>query len=67
METKNSTNKSALHVPKLKGPPKQYQQDGHWIVKPGKTTVLLCACGNRYIKTRPHQTVCLRCLFGHKK
>jgi len=24
-------------------------------------------CGNRYIKTRPHQAVCLRCLFGHKK
>jgi len=59
--------KPAIHIPKLKGPPKQYQQDGHWIVKPGKTAVLLCACGNRYIKTRPHQAVCLRCLFGHKK
>jgi hypothetical protein len=51
---------------KHKGPPKQYQQDGHWIVKPGKTQVLLCTCGNRYIKTRPGQTECVRCMFGHK-
>lgn len=70
MATPNITKKTAAaaaHVPKLKGPPKQYQQDGHWIVKPGKTTVLVCTCGNRYIKTRPTQSVCLRCMFGHKK
>jgi hypothetical protein len=53
------------HVPKLKGPPKQFQQDGHWIVKPGKTLVLVCICTNRYIKTRAGQTMCLRCMFGH--
>ncbi len=51
---------------KTKGPPKQFQQDGHWIVKPRKTVVLVCSCGNRYIKTRPSQDACLRCMFGHK-
>ena len=51
-----------------KGPPKQFQQDGHWIVNPTKTHVLVCACGNRYLKTRPNQTVCLRCMaFGARR
>jgi hypothetical protein len=45
-----------------KGPPKHYQQDGHWIVNPNKTNVLVCTCGNRYLKTRPGQTLCLRCV-----
>ncbi len=67
MVNNSQTNKKSLHIPKLKGPPKQFQQDGHWIVKPGKTQVLLCACGNRYIKTRPGQAACLRCMFDHKK
>ena len=59
-------NKPSVHVPKLKGPPKQYQQDGHWIVKPGKTAVLLCACGNRYLKTRNAQRKCLTCI-AHRR
>ncbi len=58
--------KPITHTPKLKGPPKHYQQDGHWVVKPRKTDILICTCGNRYIKTRPHQAVCLRCMFGYK-
>lgn len=62
-----SSKKPIIIQSKVKGPPKQYQQDGHWIVKPRKTEVLVCTCGNRYIKTRPGQTVCVRCLFGHKK
>ena len=64
MATKSQNIKPAVHIPKLKGPPKQFQQDGHWIVKPGKTQVLVCTCGNRYIKTRPGQAVCIRCLFS---
>ena len=64
MATKSQNIKPTVHVPKLKGPPKQFQQDGHWIVKPGKTQVLVCTCGNRYIKTRPGQTVCIKCLFS---
>lgn len=51
---------------KHKGPPKQYQQDGHWIVKPKKTEIHTCHCGNRYLKTRPAQKECVRCMFGHK-
>jgi len=65
MANKSQTQiKKPIHIPKLKGPPKQFQQDGHWIVKPGKTQVLVCTCGNRYIKTRPGQAVCIRCLFS---
>ncbi len=52
---------------KTKGPPKHFQKDGHWIVNPTKTNVFLCKCGNRYLKTRPGQAECVRCMFGHKK
>jgi len=45
-----------------KGPTKTFQQDGHWIEKTDKTPILICECGNRYLKTRLGQKVCLRCL-----
>jgi hypothetical protein len=45
-----------------RGPTKTFQQDGHWIVKIKKTPILVCECGNRYLKTRPQQLKCLRCL-----
>lgn len=45
-----------------RGPTKTFQQDGHWVVKIKKTPIYSCACGNKYLKTRPHQTRCLRCL-----
>lgn len=48
---------------KITAPTKTFQQDGHWVVKPRKTPILICDCGNRYLKTRPGQQVCLRCLF----
>ncbi|MFA6536242.1 MAG: hypothetical protein WC250_02215 [Candidatus Paceibacterota bacterium] len=41
---------------------KHFQQDGKWVVKPVKTVILVCSCGNKYIKTRPDQEACLRCL-----
>ena len=44
------------------GPTKTFQQDGHWIVKTRKTPIYVCECGNRYLKTRPAQTRCLRCV-----
>ena len=50
----------------MQGPSKTFQQDGHWIEKPNKTAILICTCGNRYLKTRPHQAECLRCMFNHK-
>ncbi len=62
LNTNTKTKKAQEHVPVKKGPPKQFQKDGRWIVKPGKTEVLVCSCGNRYLKTRPGQTMCLRCV-----
>ena len=46
----------------LQGPHKTFQQDGHWIEKPNKTAILICVCGNRYLKTRAKQEKCLRCV-----
>src|SRR6185437_289113 len=45
-----------------KGPTKNFQQDGHWIETTEKTPILICECGNSYLKTRPGQKICLRCL-----
>lgn len=41
---------------------KTFQRDGHWIERPKPTEILVCICGNRYIKTRLKQLKCLRCL-----
>ena len=43
---------------------KTFQQDGHWIIKPRKSVVYVCACGNRYLKTRLQQRACVRCLYA---
>lgn len=40
---------------------KTFQKDGHWIEKPERTVILLCACGGKYIKTRDLQISCIRC------
>jgi len=59
---KNEVNK-AHSGKKITAPTKTFQQDGHWVVKPRKTPILICDCGNRYLKTRPGQAQCLRCVF----
>ena len=41
---------------------KTYQQNGKWIEQPGKTMIVVCLCGNKYIKTRENQMQCIRCL-----
>ena len=41
---------------------KTFQQDGQWIERPNKTIILICVCGNRYLKTRAKQEKCLRCI-----
>jgi hypothetical protein len=43
---------------------KHFQKDGKWIVKPSATVVLVCACGNKYISTRPNQTTCIKCIVA---
>ena len=45
-----------------RGPSKTFQENGHWIEKKNKTAILVCECGNKYIKTRAAQARCLRCL-----
>ncbi len=45
-----------------RGPSKTFQLNGHWIEKTQKTAILVCECGNKYIKTRALQTRCLRCM-----
>ncbi len=35
---------------------------GKWVERPRRTETLVCACGNRYIKTRPKQKECLQCM-----
>ncbi|TSC67007.1 MAG: hypothetical protein G01um101472_565 [Parcubacteria group bacterium Gr01-1014_72] len=52
--------------PNLSASKKHFQQDGHWIVRPVKTVILICECGNKYIKTRLNQTVCVGCLVRPK-
>jgi hypothetical protein len=46
-----------------------FQQAGKWVERPRKSEVLLCTCGNKYIKTREKQTSMhslyqSRCPFG---
>ncbi len=43
---------------------KNFMKNGKWIEKPHTTQVLTCACGGKYIKTRPEQKSCLRCAVG---
>jgi hypothetical protein len=50
-----------------KGPTKTFQQNGHWVEKTTVTPILVCTCGNRYLKTRHGQTKCLRCTSQGKK
>jgi hypothetical protein len=46
---------------------KNFMQNGKWIDNPNKVVVVLCKCGNKYIKTRDKQEVCLRCLAKVKQ
>ncbi len=61
MAKKEISAKEKRHSP-LREPRKTFQQDGQWIEKPNKTSILICVCGNRYLKTRRDQEKCLRCI-----
>jgi|GEM_PF-811012 hypothetical protein len=45
---------------------KTFLKNGKWIDNPNATTVVVCVCGEKYIKTRPRQTHCLRCSADKK-
>jgi len=38
---------------------------GKWVERPRRTETLVCACGNRYIKTRKNQKECVPCMVRH--
>jgi hypothetical protein len=60
------TEKARKYV-QTKGPTKTFQQGGHWVEKTNITPILVCLCGNRYLKTRPGQRLCLRCMHDAKR
>jgi hypothetical protein len=41
---------------------KNFMKNGKWIDNPKAPSVVLCPCGNKYIKTREGQRACLRCM-----
>jgi hypothetical protein len=41
---------------------KTFQQNGKWIERPGLSNIVVCGCGNKYLKTRKNQTECLSCM-----
>ncbi|MCR4334791.1 MAG: hypothetical protein NUV47_03660 [Patescibacteria group bacterium] len=41
---------------------KPFSKMGKWIEKKTIAEILVCVCGNKYIKTRKNQTVCVRCI-----
>jgi hypothetical protein len=41
---------------------KTFQKNGKWIERPGGSTIVVCLCGNKYLKTRKDQFECLTCM-----
>lgn len=44
--------------------PKKFQKRGPgiWVEKPRRCEILTCLCGNKYLKTREGQAVCIKCI-----
>jgi hypothetical protein len=43
---------------------KTFQSHGKWIEKATRTEILVCSsCGSKYIKTRPDQVSCIKCIY----
>jgi len=45
---------------------KTFHKDGKWIDNPNEVVVVVCVCGNKYIKTREPQDACLRCFVKRR-
>jgi len=41
----------------------KFTQRGKWVEKPRRCEILICICGGKYLKTRPGQINCLKCVF----
>jgi hypothetical protein len=39
-----------------------FHKTGKWVEKVTLSTILVCTCGGKYIKTRPHQLMCVKCM-----
>lgn len=47
---------------------KNYMKDGKWIDRPGAPVIHVCSeCGNKYIKTRNRQKMCLICFAEEQR
>jgi len=45
---------------------KTFQKNGKWIERPTLSAVVVCVCGNKYLKTRKNQIECLTCMSRRK-
>ena len=46
---------------------KTFNKNGKWIDRPGKLVIYECGkCGNKYVKTRRNQKMCIPCIAGAK-
>lgn len=43
---------------------KNIRKNGRWVERPLASKVSICACSNKYVKTRENQTKCIRCIYG---
>ena len=59
------TNKTVKKTVKVEKEEKLIHTWGKWVERPRRTETLVCACGNRYIKTRPRQKECIPCIVRH--
>jgi len=50
----------------MKKPEQKTQKTAHvwgkWVERPRRAEIFICACGNKYLRTRKDQMVCIRCL-----
>lgn len=42
---------------------KNFNRTGKWVEKPRLSEILTCSCGNKYIKARIGQTLCVKCMY----
>lgn len=62
IKTAKIKNKKPMPIA-IVAPVHQFQSTkGKWVEKVTKSAVLVCVCGNKYLKTRPNQTTCVPCL-----
>jgi len=48
-------------------PVNTFQWRGKFVAKPEREKAPVCACGNKYLKTRKNQTECLRCILNKNR